>query len=167
MGTFTLGPGSGWTSARLQESCYLCLRIYLSICLCICLCMCLCSCLPLSGTICSHSGRVCGSSWQELRVPAGRSEVEPINLMMINKNILQYYTNKRFAVIWKYVKWYFVTLQNSEVGPINLMTINDLRLVSMIYGQGGDFYGKDNTENLSQEIKMDIHYTLDVKYHLA
>ena len=53
------------------------------------------------------------------------------------------------------------------MGPINLMTINDLRLVSMIYGQGGDFYGKDNTENLSQEIKMDIHYKLDVKYHLA
>ena len=71
--TWKSGPGG---APRL-----LCLYI----CICICLCSYICIC-PLSsfGTICSLSGRVCGSSWQEWGVPAGRSEVEPINLMTIN-----------------------------------------------------------------------------------
>ena len=41
------------------------------------------SALSSFGSICSP-GRVCGSSWQDSGVPAGRSEVEPINLMTIN-----------------------------------------------------------------------------------
>ena len=133
MGAFTLGPGSGWTSGELLSlSKYL--SFYLSLYLSLYVSLFLSSPLWHHMLSLRESLRVflAGAPSPCREVGSGTDKFNDDQQFF-----LQYYTNKRFAVIWKYVKSYLVTLQNSEVGPINLMTINDLRLVSMIYGQGG------------------------------
>ena len=163
MGTFTLGPGLGWTSGELLSlSTYLSfyLSLYLSLYV----------SLFLSSPLWHHML----SLRESLRVflagaPSPCREVGS-GTDKFNDDQQKYFAILHKQAICSDMKICKIIFSNiAKFGSGTDKFNDDQRFTTREHDlrAGGDFYGKDNTENLSQEIKMDIHYTLDVKFHLA
>ena len=163
MGTFTLGPGSGWTSGELLSlSSYLSfyLSLYLSLYV----------SLFLSSPLWHHML----SLRESLRVflagaPSPCREVGS-GTDKFNDDQQKYFAILHKQAICSDMKICKIIFSNiAKFGSGTDKFNDDQRFTTREHDlrAGGDFYGKDNTENLSQEIKMDNHYTLDVKYYLV